>query len=117
VPEAGLSHRSSAATVRISLICRSGAIRGARERRASHARCPYRRGTKYSLCSSSPRLGVKPVRKWGSRSCQAPGRPNWSVRFSTGMSVSMCVGTVAARAPKKSSGATPGSSARDLTQT
>ena len=35
----------------------------------------WRRGTWYSDCSSSPLLGVKPMRKCGSRSDQGPGTP------------------------------------------
>ena len=44
---------------------------------AAKAGTAFWRGMKYSLCNSSPLLGVKFMRKWGNRSCQGPGMPRW----------------------------------------
>ncbi|CAM5487405.1 hypothetical protein SFUMM280S_05111 [Streptomyces fumanus] len=82
---AGLSHCASAATVRTSQVCSTGATSS---RMASSARSASRacsRGSRYSDWSSSPLLGVNSARKCGSRSCQGPGTPNCSVQFTAGI--------------------------------
>ena len=67
----------SAAIVRISATWSSGANGGARPAGPRPAAWP--RGTRYSDCSSSPRLGVNASRKCGSRSCHGPTTPRCSV--------------------------------------
>src|SRR4051812_8925796 len=59
-------------------------------------------GTKYSVCSSLPLLGVKPILKCGIRSYHAPGTPICSVQFSADNSAIGCRLCVAGFAPKKS---------------
>src|SRR6478735_5797930 len=54
-------------------------MRGASSRRTATTSSACSRGTRYSLCSSSPLLGVKASWKWGSRSYQAPGTPSCGV--------------------------------------
>src|SRR5215212_1002345 len=54
-----LIHNRSAATARISDTCRIGRISSARLRTASMASTAYRRGNRYSDCSSSPLLGPR----------------------------------------------------------
>ena len=82
-----------------------------------------RRGTKYSLCSSAPRLGVNSIRKCGSRSCHGPGSPSWAVSASSGAPRSMCVVATAGDTPwrpRASSGSTnpsPPESVLDFTHT
>src|SRR5579863_3269507 len=62
----------------------------------------FSRGTKYSVCNSLPALGVNPILKCGSRSCQGPGTPICGVQFSA-ESVGMgCMSFVAADAPNQS---------------
>ena len=41
----------------------------------------HSRGSRYSACSSSPLLGVKPIRKCGNRSHHGPGTPSWRVQL------------------------------------
>ena len=58
-PYAGLSHNSSAAIVRSSQICSTGAIRCAMLLIAVTAAAADSRDTKYSVCNSSPLLGCE----------------------------------------------------------
>src|SRR3712207_2243406 len=62
----------------------------------------YRRGNTYSDCSSSPLLGVKPMRKCGKRSDQRPGLPNCGVQGVASSPTIGCRSTAAATAPKRS---------------
>ena len=68
----GLSHNLSRATLRTSVTCTIGAIRSLRRATAINADGASRRGTKYSLCSSSPLLGVNSMRKCGNLSYHGP---------------------------------------------
>ena len=99
---AGLSQRSSAAIVRISLTNTSGASRSRSVSSAANAATACSRATKNSLWSSSPWLGVWSSRKCGSRSSQGPGTPSCSVHASGDRSRSGWRGTVASRAPNSS---------------
>ena len=65
----------------------------------------------YSDWSSSPPLGVKPRRKWGSRSADGPGTPSCSVAFEGSAPTIGCRGPSATVAPKQVS-----SGAADFTQ-
>ena len=81
-PYCGLIHSRSAATVRSSETCSSGATR--RAERAARPRSPpraWRRVDRYSDWISSPALGVKPIRKCGRRSDQGPGTPSCGVQL------------------------------------
>ena len=59
-------------------------------------------------------LGVKPMRKCGSRSNHGPGRPRWAVQCTGSAPGTGWRSPVAARAPKRSAG--PRSGPRLLTQ-
>jgi len=85
VPYALDNHRSSAATVRISLICSSGAISGASSRTARIASMARARGTRYSDWISSPFDGVNSNRKCARRSLHGPTTPNCCVVLRTSM--------------------------------
>src|SRR5215218_1035291 len=95
-----LIHNLSAATTRISDTCKIGRILSARVRTASMASTAYRRGNRYSDCSSSPLLGVKPMRKWGKRSAQEPALPNCGVQELASSPMIGCRSTAAATAPE-----------------
>ena len=78
----------------------------------------WRRGIRYSDWSSAPLLGMKPMRKWGSRSHHGPGTPSWAVQLTGSSSMIGCRSTVAAAAPNSSSRSGSGSPVtRRLTQT
>ena len=106
-PYIGLIHSRSAATVRISQTCRTGWMRPASERIASIAAAACSRGSRNSDCSSAPLLGVKPMRKCGSRSCHGPGRPSCGVQLTASSSMIGWRSTVAGRAPNSSSRTSP----------
>src|SRR5271154_2520450 len=64
---------------------------------AAIASYPRALGTKYSVCSSAPLLGVKFILKCGSRSYQGPGIPICSVQLSAEWSAIGCIFRFAAR--------------------
>ena len=111
-PYCGLIHRRSAATVRISrhLQQRPDPV-GEGAARPGCAATACARGTRYSDWSSSPLLGVKPMRKCGSRSDHGPGTPSWGVQL-TGSSPRIgCRSTVAA--PRRTARRGPARGIRD----
>ncbi len=55
-------------------------MRGASCSRSRSSSTARSRGTRYSVCSSSPELGVKSSLKCGSRSCHGPATPSCSVQ-------------------------------------
>jgi hypothetical protein len=59
-------------------------------------------GIRYSDCNSAPLLGVKFMRKWGSRSYQGPGMPSCSVQLSAECPASGWSFLVASLAPNNS---------------
>ena len=115
----GLIQRSSAAMVRISEMSKCGPTWSRRRSTARIASTAFCRGTKYSDWSSLPALGVKPMRKWGSRSYHVPGTPICSVQFSAERAAIGWRLVVARFAPKNSGGASKGfpSSMRLFSQT
>ena len=104
--------------VRNSQTWSTGRIDPASARTASIAATACSRGIRNSDWSSSPLLGVYPMRKVGRRSDQRPGRPSCGVQLTGSMPRIGCRSSVAARAPKSSSRIGSGSSVtRLLTQT
>lgn len=90
-PYAGESHQPSAATTRSSDTCSRGCSTVPIARSAASAAGASCRRTKYSLCSSSPRLlGDSSARKCGRRSCHGPGTP-CSVHAAGGIALIGCI--------------------------
>lgn len=104
-PYAGPSHWASAAIVRTSQVCRTGASTAPISSTACSAAVACPRGSRYSDCSSAPLLGTNSARKCGSRSCQGPGTPNCSVQLTAGMPGTGCIFSVAGAAHGKSTSA------------
>ena len=89
--------------VRISDTCSSGPIAARSALTRCNASTALDRGTRYSVCNSSPKLGVKSRRKCGRRSCHGPGIPHCSVQQSAGYSGSGWIWVCWRRAPSHSS--------------
>ncbi len=97
--------------LRTSDTCSTGSTTSRTAATAASAAPASARATKYSLCSSSPLLGVNSSLKWGSRSNHGPGTPSWTVQFSAGIPGTGFQGSAAARAPHSSrSGPAPAGS-------